>query len=144
MDWQHSEKLIGAVWTAIGPLIGVLVGAVLTRSWDRRKWINDCRKQEFRELIDAISDAATALMARRIHLETHTITQEMMDEGTAKNNQALRIMKSRLFISRDMVELDLFERWGQGIKGLAHGGELTTFDEIVDKILADIVRAATK
>ena len=75
---------------------------------------------------------------------THTITQEMMDEGTAKNNQALRIMKSRLFISRDMVELDLFERWGQGIKGLAHGGELTTFDEIVDKILADIVRAATK
>jgi len=44
-----------AVWASVGPLVGVLVGALLARSWDRRKWINENRKQEYRELLTTLT-----------------------------------------------------------------------------------------
>jgi hypothetical protein len=34
-------------WAPVGPLVSVIIGAMLARAWDRRKWINENRKQEF-------------------------------------------------------------------------------------------------
>src|ERR1035441_2995989 len=46
-----------AVWSAVGPLLGVICGAWLARSSERAKWINENKKLEFRELLDAFARA---------------------------------------------------------------------------------------
>ena len=42
-------------WTLIGSLVGLGFGAFLTRSWDRKKWMKDNRKEECRELLSAVT-----------------------------------------------------------------------------------------
>src|SRR5437899_7589534 len=49
-------------WASVGPLVGVIIGAMLTRAWDRRKWINENRKQEYRELLTTLTSACTVLI----------------------------------------------------------------------------------
>lgn len=43
------------VWAAVGPLVGVVVGAWLAARWQRRRWILDNKTAEYRGLFDALS-----------------------------------------------------------------------------------------
>jgi hypothetical protein len=43
------------LWPALGPLLGVVVGAWLTARWQRKKWIFDNKAAEYRALFDALS-----------------------------------------------------------------------------------------
>jgi|SRR6266436_4258875 len=44
-----------AVWAAIGPLAGIVIGHYLVRSWQRRQWIADNRKDEYRKILGALN-----------------------------------------------------------------------------------------
>jgi len=72
MIQPETLKAIGdglkTAWASVGPLVGVLIGAMLTRAWDRRKWINENRKQEYRELLTTLTSACTALIDNAQHL----------------------------------------------------------------------------
>jgi len=48
------EGAVYKIWAAIGPLIGVLVGAWLTARWQRKRWIQDNKRAEYREVLDAL------------------------------------------------------------------------------------------
>jgi hypothetical protein len=39
------------IWAPVGPLVGILVGHYLTRSWERRQWIADNQKEEYKKLL---------------------------------------------------------------------------------------------
>lgn len=45
-----------AIWGIIGSLIGVVVGVWLTARWQRRQWIEDSKKAEYREVLDALNN----------------------------------------------------------------------------------------
>lgn len=60
--WDSIVMAVGTVWLAVGPLIGVVVGALLTRRIQRQQWVADSRKQEYRELMTALSHSATVLI----------------------------------------------------------------------------------
>ena len=53
---------IRAVWGAIGPLVGVLVGAYATRRWQRTQWLLDGKKTEYRELLSVLAKNAHILV----------------------------------------------------------------------------------
>ena len=42
-------------WAAIGPLVGVVIGAWLTARWQRKKWILDNKTDEYRGILDALN-----------------------------------------------------------------------------------------
>jgi hypothetical protein len=48
-----SIRLSGA-WSVVGPLFGVLLGALLTGRNQRVKWIADSKKEEYRELLTTL------------------------------------------------------------------------------------------
>ncbi len=48
------ETKVYAIWAAVGPLVGVIIGGMLTAWWQRRYWILDNKKAEYRELVDAL------------------------------------------------------------------------------------------
>jgi len=57
VTWKQISDAVSSVWLAAGPLIGILVAAMLLRSTERKKWLNDGRKQEFKELLTVLTTA---------------------------------------------------------------------------------------
>src|SRR4249920_2709756 len=58
---MHEEPLFPlwltlffTIWAAAGPLVGILIGHYLTRSWQRTQWIADNQKEEYRRLLTAL------------------------------------------------------------------------------------------
>ena len=45
-----------AIWAAVGPLVGIAVGHYLVRSWERRRWLADNRKEEFKQVLVALNN----------------------------------------------------------------------------------------
>ena len=72
----HLFQLIAShaypVWAAVGPLVGVAVGAWLSARWQRQKWILDNKTEEFRSLFDALSSYRSVL------IEYHTLYKSVM------------------------------------------------------------------
>jgi hypothetical protein len=60
--WRQSYRVLEflyahgyQLWAAVGPLVGVAIGAWLSARWQRAKWILDNKTSEYRNLFDAIS-----------------------------------------------------------------------------------------
>ena len=124
-----------------GPLVGfvgVLVGARLSRSWDRVKWIKDNRTQECRELLTAITHAATLILDRG------------MVEGPSSPNryeaylESLKVFKSRLFIAKEVEEYKLLDSWAHAVNDFGSSGDRHKFDDTLEGIIQRIVEMATK
>jgi hypothetical protein len=54
---------------ALSGLLGVILGAFLTRSWQRKQWLLDNKKAEYRELISILSQAAHYILNNSPHLQ---------------------------------------------------------------------------
>ena len=61
---QGSVTLIAAGFG----VSGVLLGHYLTRSWQREQWRLDRRREEYRELITALSDLFTNMQRSAIYM----------------------------------------------------------------------------
>jgi hypothetical protein len=55
-------------WSGIGPLIGALIGSWLTRSWQRKQWLLESKKAEYRELLSVLSQSAHCILNNSPHL----------------------------------------------------------------------------
>ena len=43
-------SLLGKTWGVVGPLLGVVIGAWLARSWQRKHWLLESKKAKYRKL----------------------------------------------------------------------------------------------
>ena len=68
-----------SIWAAVGPLIGVLLGSYLSTLNQRRQWISDNRKNEFREIITTLASChaiivkhyGTPVFAASVRIKLH-------------------------------------------------------------------------
>ncbi|HXX24109.1 MAG TPA: hypothetical protein VEO19_13255 [Terriglobia bacterium] len=97
-----------AIWAAVGPLVGVVVGGFLTAWWQRRQWILDNKAREYREALDALeayrrnllnllatqayvpisrntSEAATALGQSQVHLDNVLVDRIFTLDAVARS-----------------------------------------------------------
>src|SRR5712691_8008329 len=110
--WELIAKAAAAMWPVIGALVGVVIGALLTRSWDRKKWLNDNRKQEYRELLTSLTNACSA-MIDNFHAKGASLQTEAQREATKEEYfKSLRVLKDRIFIAEEVEQMNLFDRWG--------------------------------
>ena len=54
MCWITEARLY-AIWAAVGPLAGVIIGGWLASHWQRKQWIADNKAREYREIFDALN-----------------------------------------------------------------------------------------
>jgi hypothetical protein len=141
---KDAVPYIRDVWTAIGPLLGVFVGAFLTRSWDKKKWMNDNRKEEYRELMSSLTEAATAMMKRWYPATINTVTREEVQMSSDKYLLALKVIKTRIFIANDMKEMNLFDRFGEAVHTMIANESVDTFEEVYETLRDEIVARATR
>jgi len=130
--WKLIGEYSGKAWSAVGPLVGVLVGALLGRSWDRQKWLNDSVKQECQELLGAITKSATQILADGGRKSWDTYLD------------ALTAFHTRIFIAEEVEKEKLLDLWARAVREFGEGRDRQKFDDAVEKIRAAIVRTAVR
>lgn len=114
--WVVIAADIKSAWGALGPLAGVFIGAILSRSWDRRKWMNDNRKEECRELLTAITKTADAYVADYEMGDGFAgNTLDYYSESYLEFRKSLVAIQDRIFISKELSEHKMFALWGDTI-----------------------------
>jgi hypothetical protein len=101
---------------ALSGLLGVILGAYLTRSWQRKQWLLDSKKAEYRELLSVLSQAAHYILNNSPHLEQpnpfgslksgeqERLSDEAVDRGHA-------IIADRIFIADTIAREKIDQRW---------------------------------
>ena len=141
----ETLKAIGdglkTAWASVGPLVGVIIGAMLTRAWDRRKWINENRKQEYRELLTTLTSACTALIDN-----AQAIVQGPAEQIFARDEyfKSLRVLQDRIFIANEIGKMNLFDRWGTAMKDLQETRNFHKFEDTFEAMRKEIVKQAVK
>jgi len=146
-----------AIWWS--PIVSGFIGAfgvhLLTQSREREKWILDSKKQEFRELLSALSQA---------HINTRSLSSGWANYPSADNkerhasifliqDESSRLFSDRLFIANDLPLDSLRESWRKAMKDFCYNDPLLTnvpysnysiFDREYVRIKDAIVAAANR
>ena len=112
-----------AVWWS--PIVAGFIGAfgvhLLTQSREREKWILDSKKQEYRELLSALSQA---------HMSTSSVSPGFANKDDLPQYSAIspiqdnseRIFSDRIFITNDLPLLDLQKSWRKAMNDYSYAG----------------------
>jgi hypothetical protein len=124
------STIILAIWGAVGPLVGVRYGQELAKRWQREQWIRENRKEECRELLNAIYEQFPSRT---------TLTYEQM----FSQDNLSRIFKSRIFIAEDLARLNVQPRWrdmfNNAVDKKVSGDE---YQKLREELLEEIKRLA--
>jgi hypothetical protein len=120
------------IWAAIGPIVGLLAGHLLSRSSQRKHWIADCKKQEYGELL-------RALMRHHFLLEDYLgspgpMVGELERRIKEREEEAAIVIKNRMFLRRQIESLGIYERWGRSIKEFRKTQDVATFSGSFDEL----------
>jgi hypothetical protein len=147
-DPHPHLTLFFGVWAAVGPLAGILVGHVLTRSWDKKRWLLDCRKQEFKELVTALSAEVAAMIQYQdaprdsrgpIH-QSHERLQKLREAHAT----AFNVISDRLYIANDVQELDVSHRFQDQMQKLRESGNNPAAISEIEALMNAIIKRALK
>jgi len=144
-----------AVWWS--PIVAGFIGAfgvhLLTQSREREKWILDSKKQEYRELLDALSDSymSTASVSAGFgNKEDRT----PYDSIGMKQNDSIRIFSDRISITNDLPLVELADSWREAMNKYTYttdGWDISLkakpnedFDKEYERIKDRIVAAANR
>lgn len=115
---QGSVTLIAAGF-GIG---GVLLGHYLTRSWQREQWRLDRRREEYRELITALSDVFTNMQRSAMYMGNQDRALKL---EVIKAN-AYRVIRDRILIAEELRDANILQRWAMAfhpVDDFSHGSE---------------------
>ena len=128
-NWTHARSLIGAL---------------LARSSERQKWLNDNRKEECRELLTAMTRAADMYLEERSRRPTMKqddfIAQK---EAFAEYRRCLIVLQDRIFIAAKLREKRMFKLWGDTIGDFTNDGDSKKFADRLNHIKSIIIDIAT-
>jgi hypothetical protein len=130
------------IWALIGPLAGLLIGHYLVRSWERRRWLADNRKEEYRRLLTALNKLNILTIDwHRSDLSDRAAKvqpiKETLDEASMAFNTSLFITD---FLEQSKVAGDLIAM----SKKLVNGGSFDDYHKEYWRVVNLILGAAKK
>jgi len=111
---KSTWSLIVAAWPAVGPLVGVVIGALLSRSWQQTQWLLEGKKTEYRELLNTLSQSYQLIVKNWPYPIPGgaTITSgEQRREINEENYAGDRVIQDRIFIDSQMYANKVLDRW---------------------------------
>jgi hypothetical protein len=137
-DPHPHLTLFFGIWAAVGPMVGLWIGHILTTRGERSQWIRDCRKTEFRELISLATKATIEHLA--FTASQTTSEAQPMSIWLEAHKAALNAIGDRIYI-KDEVDrvnlLDSFLKYSDELRtGIEGGPGRDEFSEAMDKLRA--------
>jgi len=126
------------IWAAIGPLLGIVIGHYLTRSWQRSQWIADNQKEEYQKVVAGLNRLNMILVDQHSdgHFDIATIKPAMEEITVALNTS--------LFIIDFLVESKVADAVLDAVTRLMKGGSFDDYHEKYWKAVNLIIASAKK
>jgi t-SNARE complex subunit (syntaxin) len=140
---DHTFTLIVSAVGIGGALSGIVVGHFLTLSSQHRQWVRDNRKQEFKEVVSAMSQyiiehmSYVASQGSDLPQSKQAYVDSMKAAGV--------ILTDRIYIHHDLDERDIPKRFLEIMEHFRESGK--DFDKPADKasaLLQEIIVLARK
>jgi len=107
---EITGSFLGKTWGVVGPLVGVVIGAWLSRSWQRKQWVLDSKKAEYRELIGALS-RSIHIMARHQLYAGGMVSDEEKKECFDAYLAGVKSIEDRIFVDKKVRAAKIGEHW---------------------------------
>ena len=140
------EDTLYKIWAVTGPIVGVLIGSWLAARWQRTQWIQDNKKVEYRQLLDAVQAYQWHLLN---HLAAVTGPPVAIDARTYHEEAAALVhsratlndcLADRLFIRERIARSKVKEDLGNFLRTMDQVSEGTIHS--LEKFHDRIVQAA--
>jgi hypothetical protein len=140
--WETFAKAAGTIWAALGPLVGVCIGAYLARRWQRDQWIADNKRSEYRKLLTTLAKTFTSI----IELRAAGVALGPKDQRTLFNLEvrASAVILDRIFIADEVKEMNLLKRWNQALRDYDNTLNSDVFSSAFGLIANDVRKSASK
>jgi hypothetical protein len=144
---QSTVALIGAVVAVGGTLGGVFLGQRMNKDAQREQWVRDNRKEESRELLNALAVAYWGLIDWNRGLITVQLQKEpiTVTENGATDKFALlvadthKVFGSRLLVAKEVKKAEIHQRWlntcAAYIKDREEKNLTATYDKLCELIV---------
>jgi heme exporter protein D len=140
MNWLLFGHYAGMVWAAVGPLIGVFIGAFLTNRTQRKQWLADRKREEYHQLMSTITAAY-----QEMFLLKNVDGLSMADFNRLNFNVHNAVQNCIFATDGVMTKFDVFNEWAKSVADAKEGA----FDKIecgkkMGLLLEEIRRVALK
>jgi len=142
MDPFLVSTIILAVWGALGPLVGVRYGHELAKRSQKEHWIDDNAKEEYRELIGALFEAANVSILNRCLGRETTIEEDSTEERC--EHLLYAVIYTRLFIREFVEKEQIMERWKTAFTEHSKTHDLEVLRKTLRELIEVVVDHATK
>ena len=125
----------GEIWNAAGPLVGVVIGALMTPwvawHWQRKQSESDNKREEYRDLLDTLGACVQDIktMKEKVYVRSKLVYggTELMEEEYRESQErgsltrqtlatlrtATRVFEDRLFIDEALKKHRIREDWNR-------------------------------
>ena len=139
---RNAVLASGAVAIA-GVVVGAVLNYFLTDRSRRKQWRAESRKTEFRELLTAVNQSFTTILALSRNTPFFHDDQRQTDLALAETSAA-SVIADRMYIADEIRELKVMERWTAAARKFAHGRDIEAFANEVSQLSEDIRQLALK
>lgn len=123
----------------VGSLSGVLIGQRISQSWLREQWVLDRRTEEFRQLLDGL---ANSLWASLMMYTGAVLDAEKQRDIIEAQANAMRVIRSRIFVIEEVVRLNIELRWGTALNRHRQDLDIEKLATVFNELRMEIVKAA--
>jgi len=142
MNFFVWSTIVLGVWSALGPLVGILIGHRITKEWQKKQWILENKKQEYREVIQALSTAQAPII--QCVAPGLIVGEEERRARYIAENKSYEVLGNRLFVAKELDELDIYDQWVHLISKFEKTRDDREFARGVKAITEDIRHTALK
>jgi hypothetical protein len=139
--WRTIGESVRNAWAAIGPLVGVLIGAYLAKRWQRDQWIADNKRMEYRKLLTTLTKTFSGIVKLRVSgVALGAKEQRTLSSLEA---QSIVVIRDRMFIAKEVTGMSLLARWNQALRDHDNTLDADAFAKAFGLIVADLQKSAT-
>jgi hypothetical protein len=144
-DPHPHLALFFGIWAAVGPMVGIGLGYLLTSRQQHKQWLQDKRREEYRELLSALTASYMTLMHISEQVENgQKIQAEISLLGEKAKIEAYRALRDRIIIAEELMSADTLVDWDTAVTNYLKTLDTVKFANRFSSINATLVHMARK
>jgi hypothetical protein len=144
-DPHPHLTLFFAIWAAVGPMVGIGLGYLLTSRQQRKQWFQDRRREEYRELLSALTTSYMTLLHISEQVENEQkIQAEISLLGEKAKIEAYRVLRDRIIIAEEIMSAETLVEWDTAVTNYLKTLDTVKFANRFSSINATLVHMARK
>jgi hypothetical protein len=134
--------ILSGAFLVVGTYLGAFLNQHFSKSARREEWLRDNKKQEYKELLTALSNAYLTLI--RFGTPGTALPGEIERQISDTEADSYRVLRDRLFIAVELESKNISQLWTEAAHNFAVNRDARKFAERFSAINDKLVRMATK